>query len=129
MLGRKDYTPEELENARATVKTQLADWRGSGAKGDLEASYFNAALVALDRRFVHRVRTFTGKDTNALSEVELLTESLLDNDGVLREIKVIRYDPDKSVLQLQIGDRIALTADDFEVLSAAFLEEVLQRSD
>ena len=129
MLGRKDYTSEELANARATVKTQLADWRASGAGGDLEATYFNAALVALDRRFVHRVRTFTGKDTNPLSEVEMLVESLLDNDGVLREIKVIRYDPDKSVLGLQIGDRIALTADDFEELSAAFLKDVEQKSE
>ena len=129
MLGRNSYEPEELENARATAKKQLADWRSSGAGGDLETSYFNGLVLALDRPFVHRIRKMTGKDTNPLSEVEMLVESLLDNDGVLREIKVIRYDPDKSVLGLQIGDRIALTADDFEELSAAFLKDVEQKSD
>ena len=129
MLGRNSYEPEELENARATVKKQLADWRSSGAGGDLETTYFNGLVLALDRPFVHRIRKMTGKDTNPLSEVELLTESLLDNDGVLREIKVIRYDADKSVLGLQIGDRIALTADAFEELSTAFLKDVEQKSD
>jgi len=127
MLGRKDYTPEELENARATVKTQLADWRGSGAKGDLEASYFNAALVALDRRFVHRVRTFTGKDTNPLSEVELITDSLMGS-GSLEVGSVIKYQPEKSVLGLEAGQEIRLSADDYEKLATAFLDEVERRS-
>ena len=128
MLGRNAYEPHELAHARAVVKKQLADWRSAGADGDLEATYFNVLVLALDRPFVHRIRKMTGKDTNPLSEVEMLVESLLDNDGVLREIKVIRYDPDKSVLGLQIGDRIALTADDFEELSAAFLKDVEQKS-
>jgi hypothetical protein len=127
MLGRKDYTPEELENARTTVKTQLADWRTSGASGDLEASYFNAALVALDRRFVHRVRTFTGKDTNPLSEVELLTDSLMAG-GSLDAGTVIKYQPEKSVLGLEPGQEIRLSADDYEKLATAFLDEVERRS-
>ncbi len=108
-----------------TVASQAGDTTSVSA---LEPVFFNTALIALDRQFVHRVRTFTGKDTNPLSEVEMLSESLLENDGVLREIKVIRYDADKSVLGLQIGDRIALTADDFEELSAAFLKDVEQKS-
>ena len=127
MLGRKDYTPEELENARATVKTQLADWRASGAQGDLEATYFNAALVALDRRFVHRVRTFTGKDTNPLSEVELLTDSLMAG-GSFDAGSVVKYVPEKSVLGLEAGQEIRLSADDYERVATAFLDEVERRS-
>ena len=127
MLGRKDYTPEELENARATVKTQLADWRASGTQGDLEASYFNAALVALDRRFVHRVRTFTGKDTNPLSEVELLTDSLMAG-GSFDAGSVVKYVPEKSVLGLEAGQEIRLSADDYERVATAFLDEVERRS-
>ena len=136
MLGRNSYTTAEIAAAHTMVERQLTTFRTVGSQaGDttsvsaLEPVFFNTALIALDRLFVHRVRTFTGKDTNPLSEVELLTESLLDNDGVLREIKVIKYDAAKSVLGLEIGDRIALTADDFEQLSAAFLEEVLQKSE
>ena len=126
MLGRKDYTPEELENARATVKTQLADWRASGAQ-DLEATYFNAALVALDRRFVHRVRTLTGKDTNPLSEVELLTDSLIAG-GSFDAGSVVKYAPEKSVLGLEAGQEIRLSADDYERVATAFLDEVERRS-
>ncbi|MET0999790.1 MAG: hypothetical protein ABWX73_13825 [Marmoricola sp.] len=136
MLGRNSYTTAEIAAAHTIVERQLTTFRTAAAQaGDttsvsaLEPVFFNTALVALDRLFVHRVRTFTGKDTNPLSEVELLTESLLDNDGVLREIKVIKYDPTKSVLGLQVGDRIALTADDFEQLASAFLDDVQQKSD
>ena len=81
MLGRNSYEPEELENARATVKKQLADWRSSGAGGGLETTYFNGLVLALDRPFVHRIRKMTGKDTNPLSEVELVVDSLIGNGG------------------------------------------------
>jgi hypothetical protein len=135
MLGRNSYTTAEIAAAHTMVERQLTTFRTAASQaGDttsvsaLEPVFFNTALIALDRQFVHRVRTFTGKDTNPLSEVELLTESLLDNDGELREIKVIRYDAAKSVLGLQIGDRIALTADDFEQLAKSFLEAVEQKS-
>ncbi len=136
MLGRNSYSTAEIAAAHTMVERQLTSFRTVGAQaGDttsvsaLEPVFFNTALIALDRLFVHRVRTFTGKDTNPLSEVELLTESLLDNDGVLREIKVIRYDAAKSVLGLEIGDRIALTADAFEQIAKAFLEDVEKKSE
>ena len=45
---------------------------------------FNNMTLILDRYFVHRLRTVTGKDGNPLNEVELLSESLMNNDGVLR---------------------------------------------
>ena len=108
MLGRNSYEPEELETARSTVKKQLADWRASGAGGDLEATYFNSAVLALDRVFVHRVRTFTGKDTNPLNEVELLAESLMSNGGRLDAGTVVKYRPEASVLGLAPGDEIRL---------------------
>ena len=136
MLGRNSYTTAEIAAAHTMVERQLTTFRAVASQaGDrtsvsaLEPVFFNTALLALDRLFVHRVRTFTGKDTNPLSELEMLSESLLENDGVLREIKVIRYDADKAVLGLQIGDRIALTSDDFEQLSTAFLEDVVEKSD
>jgi hypothetical protein len=84
-------------------------------------------VLVLDRYFVHRLRTVTGKDPNPLNEVELLTESLLNNDGVLRTGNVVRWVPEQSVLGLRAGDRIRLTADDFERLSTAFLAELERR--
>jgi hypothetical protein len=81
-------------------------------------------VLALDRPFVHRLRSVTGKDGSPLNELELLVESLMNNDGVLRGNNVIKYVPVDSVLKLEIGDRIRLTADDFERLATAVFAEL-----
>lgn len=65
-----------------------------------------------------------GKDGNPLNEVELLTESLMNNEGVLRGNNVIKFVPDKSVVKLNIGDRIKLTSAQFERLAKAFFAEI-----
>ena len=46
---------------------------------------------------------------------------------VLRPISVIKYRPETSVLGLEIGDRIALGATEFERLAEAFLEDLEQK--
>jgi hypothetical protein len=81
----------------------------------------------LDRYFVHRLRQVSGKDGNPLNEVELLAESLLNNDGVLRGDKVVQFLPEQSVLKLNIGDHIRLSAAQFELLAKAFLAEIEHR--
>ena len=135
MLGRKNYTQEELDHNKALVDRQLAAYRAlvkaAGAATDkkvgsafdaFETLFFNNMLLALDRPFVHRIRAVTGKDGNPLNEVELLCESLMnDDDGILRGNNVIKLIPEEWVLKLQIGDPIRLTADEFERLAAAFL--------
>ena len=47
-----------------------------------------------------------------------------NNDGVLRGNNVITFVPDKSVTKLEIGDRIELTAAQFERLARAFFAEI-----
>ena len=69
---------------------------------------------------MHRLRMVTGRDGNPLNEVEMIADSLMNNDGVLRGNNVVKWIPDQSVLKLRIGDTIKLTAADFERLSAAF---------
>jgi len=66
----------------------------------------------------------TGRDGNPLNEVEMIADSLMNNDGVLRGNNVVKWIPDQSVLKLRIGDTIKLTAADFERLSAAFFTEL-----
>jgi hypothetical protein len=140
MLGRKDYTPQELAAARAAVDEQLGAYRALAdavrAAGDpaataalqaLEPALFTGLVLALDRFFVHRIRAVSGKDGNPLNEVELIVESVLAGDGVLRGSTVIKLRPDRSVLGLAPGDRIRLTADAFERLADAFLEELGSR--
>ncbi|MGZ4675437.1 MAG: hypothetical protein ACXVJ7_09875 [Acidimicrobiia bacterium] len=137
MLGRKDFTREEIDGAAAMVSRQLASYKkvaklattGSDAKAAatltaFETAYGNALALALDRVFVHRVRAVTGKDTTPLNELELIAESLMLHDGVFTTNTVIKYVPDRSVLGLKAGDPVALSAEDFERLAAACFEEL-----
>ncbi|MHC1563585.1 hypothetical protein ACR9E3_31920 [Actinomycetospora sp. C-140] len=119
MLGRKTFTPDEIANARAAADAQIAALRRAD-----DPALANALLLALDRRFVHRVRVTSGKDTNPVTEVELLAESLIDHDGVLTPNAVIKYRPERAVLGLAPGDAIALDADGLERLIAAFFTEL-----
>jgi hypothetical protein len=133
MLGRKTYTQEEHDHAEAVIAEQLAAYERLVAAVDasdpevaaaleaFEPLLFNNMTLVLDRYFVHRLRGVTGKDGNPLNEVELVTESLMNNDGVLRGNNVIKYVPEESVLKLEIGDRIQLGAAQFERLTNAFL--------
>jgi hypothetical protein len=138
MLGRKDYTPEELQSARTAIAEQLDAYRRltAAVDGDADARaalaafeprFFNNLTLALDRYFVHRIRPVTGKDGNPLNEVELLSESLMTNGGVLKGSTVIRYVPAESVAGLQAGDEIAFTEAGFERLADAFFAELERR--
>ncbi len=137
MQGRKDYTKQELENARAAIDQQLAAYRKlatavdaagdpevQSALGAFEPLFFNNMTMVLDRYFVHRLRQVTGKDSNPLNEVELLTESLMNNDGVVRGNKVIKFVPEASVLKLDTGERIRLDASGFDRLAKSFLADI-----
>ncbi len=138
MLGRKDCTPQELDAATTAVGETLAAYRTlvdaigratddpevTAALDALEPRLFNELALALDRRFVHRLRVVTGKDGNALNELELLAASVMDHDAVMHANKVVKYKPEESVVKLAPGDRIALSAAEFERLSSAFLAEV-----
>ncbi|WP_043825514.1 hypothetical protein [Rhodococcus opacus] len=141
MLGRKNYTQEEIDHAEASVAEQLAVYTSltgaiagevTGKKvfaslEDFEPLFFGNMVLALDRYFVHRVRAVTGKDGNPLNEVEIIADSLMNNGGVLRGINVLAYVPGGSVLKLEIGDPIRVGADDFTRLSAAFFAELRSR--
>jgi len=132
MLGRKDYTREELDNGRAAINGQLAAYKalvktvpdGTAARDEFEWRFFNNMTLVLDRLYVHRLRVVTGKDGNPLNEVELICESLMNNHGVLRGNNVVKYIPEHSVVGLKIGDPIRLSGDDFERLAAAFFADL-----
>lgn len=106
------------------VATKTTDKSVDAALDDFERLFFNNMTLVLDRCFVHRLRMVTGKDSNPLNEVEMICDSLMNNDGVLRANNVIKHIPDQSVVKLSIGDQIRLTGEEFERLSAAFFAEV-----
>jgi len=140
MLGRKDYTKQELDNATTAIERQVAAYKklakAVDASGDKKAQsaldafeplFFNNMVLVLDRYFVHRLRQVTGKDGNPLNEVELLTESLMNNDAVLRGSNVVKFVADDSVLKLSLGDRIRLSVADFDNLAKAFLADIKRK--
>ena len=137
MLGRKDYTQEELDHARAAIAAQVAGYRSivkaaratkdkkvDAALAAFEPLFFNGLVLELDRYFVHRVRPVTGKDGNPLNEVEMLGDSLMNNDGVLQKSTVLKLIPAESVTKLEFGDAIELSEQQFEQLAAAFFAEL-----
>jgi hypothetical protein len=95
VLGRKTFTREELDHAKASVGAQRASYETlveaiAGATPDddvehaleaFEGLFFNNMVLVLDRPFVHRVRMVTGKDCNSLNEVEMLCDSLIPRTG------------------------------------------------
>jgi hypothetical protein len=136
LLGRKNYTREELDHARTEITEQLKAYRklakavanGNGdaaaALESFEPLFFNNMALVLDRYFVHRLRSVTGKDGNPLNEVELLSDSLLNNDGVFRGNNVIKLKSEQTVLKLEPGERIELRAKEFERLADAFFADL-----
>jgi hypothetical protein len=143
VLGRKNYTQEEIDQGKAALNQQLAAYKKlvnavAGARTDkkinsalesFEALFFNNMTLVLDRYFVHRLSgaNYEGKDGNPLNEVRILCDSLMNNNGVLRGDKQIELTPERSVVGLHIGDPIRLTQTEFERLSAAFLAELERR--
>ena len=137
MLGRKTFTQDELDGCRAAFDAQLGAYRrladaagGNGAAAalaDFEDPFFTNLVLALDRWFVHRVRAVSGKDGNPLNEVELIADAVMLHGGVMPESSVIKYVPADSVLGTEVGQRVSLSADDFERLSTAFLDEIERR--
>ena len=140
MLGRNSYSREEFEHARSSLDTQVSayadlvkrlsakatDTKVESSLAAFEGLFFNNLLLVLDRYFVHRIRSVAGKDGNPLNEVELICESLMNNNGIFRGNNVIRYIVEGSVVGLNIGDQIRLSVGEFERLSSAFFDE-LQR--
>jgi hypothetical protein len=137
VLGRKTYTDAEIDTAKSAVTGYLASYRklskavdASGdakarvALQDFEAAAFNALALALDRPFVHRVRAVTGKDGNPVNELEIIAESLITHDGVMTGNNVIKLEASESVTKIKYGDRIKLTAAQFESLAKAFFVEL-----
>jgi hypothetical protein len=133
MLGRKNYSQEEVEGCKAAIGAQLEAYAaveaaaGAEALAAFEGRFFTNLVLALDRWFVHRLRAINGKDGNPLNEVVLIAESVIANGGVLQGNSTIKYVPSESVLGLEIGERISLTREQFERLSTAFLAEIERR--
>jgi hypothetical protein len=93
--------------------------RIDAALAAFEPAFFNNLLIALAARFAGRPA-----DRGPLAEARTLAVSLMHHGGALAADPAIPYDADVSVLRIDIGELIALNADDFEALCAAVLAQI-----
>jgi hypothetical protein len=115
---------QALAAYRKLAKAVESDPKATKALEAFEPLLFKEMALALDRRFVHRLRSVTGKDGNPINELELVSDSLMNNDGVLRGISPIKYRAEDSVLKLDVGDEIQLDAEQFQRLSKEFFADL-----
>jgi hypothetical protein len=134
MLGVSTYRLDYIDACRAAVDAQLAAYADlTTAAGDaaavaaFEPRFLNHMVLALDFYFCHRLRGKEGKDGNALNEVRVLGNSIMHDGAVLTADTTIKLKAATSVVGLEYGDPIRLTADDFARLAAAFFTELERR--
>ena len=129
MLAVGKYKKAHIEACRRQVDAAVATYKKAlgGKGGAFEAHFVKHMILALDRYFVHRTRGMEGKDGNALNEVRMLCASISEAGDKLLADTTIKYDAAKSATKLAIGDKLDLTIDQFEKLSAAFFAELTKR--
>jgi hypothetical protein len=138
MLAVTSYPEVYVQLTAAKLDEQLAAYGALAAavKGNAKAEaalaafapgYFNAMLLALDHHFMHRMRGAEGKDGNPLNEVRMLSDSIMEHDGVLKENKTIKYKAEKAVAGVAVGQTIALDAETFGRLARQYLAEIEAR--
>lgn len=123
MLGRKGFSAPEIANGRQMVEAQLAITPPAGS----EALFYNTAALALDRRYVHRVRAVAGKGGTPLNELELVADALIQRGGVFETGTVIKHVPADSITGLADGDTVALSRETFERLAIGCLAELEEK--
>lgn len=138
MLAVTSYSEVYVQLTAAKVDEELAayDALAAAVKGNAKAEaalaafapgYFNAMLLALDHHFMHRMRGAEGKDGNPLNEVRMLSDSLMEHDGVLKENKTIKYKAEKAVAGIAVGEKVALDAETFGRLAKAYIAAIGKR--
>jgi len=123
--GRNSYTSDEIESCRDNCDSLLAAWATNDVDDTtLESLVFGQAVVVLHTWFGHRDRGLEGDDGNPMNEVRVIADSIVDNDAVLRVESPITWVAERTVLRLAVGDDVAVTADGFERLTAAYLSAI-----
>ena len=125
MTGRTSYSSDEVEACRDACAALLAAWAANDIEDStLEALVFGQAVVVLHTWFAHRDRDLERGDGNPVHEVRVLADSVIGNDSTVRVGDGADWDPARSVLRLAVGDEVALTANQFERLAAAYLATI-----
>ncbi len=109
MLCRNNYSQKYIGECRKKVEHQVsayknlakvaADQKGTKLNAAIEAFesvFFNNMVLALKNYFVHRSRTIEQKEGNALNEVRMLSNSMMNNNNILTADNTIKYKPENT---------------------------------
>jgi hypothetical protein len=131
MLGIKKYSSQYINQCQNAIESHLSNWniikltlKEDDILRAFEIQFFNNLVLVLDYYFVHRLRVLELKDGNPLNEVRMIADSLLNNNGLFAVDKTITYKINKSILNLELGDNIKLTQEEFELINAAFFKDL-----
>jgi hypothetical protein len=139
MLAMNKYPQAYIDSCRSRVDAQLDDFRTfvAAAKSNeaknpsfdkalaaVESAFFNNMIIVLDSYFTYRTRAVEQKDGNPLNEVRVMASSMLSNGEIMMADSTIKLNPVKSVLKYEIGDKIRVTEQDFELIAKAFFDEI-----
>src|SRR4029077_12465920 len=132
MLAVTAYPREYVTECATQMDAQLAAYEKlaggkSPARERFEPLFFANLVLVLDRYFVQRVRALEGREGNALNEVRMLCESLLNHGGVLTIDDSVKYSAARSILPLEVGTAIHLDERAFRKLSNAFFAEMRRK--
>jgi hypothetical protein len=139
MLAMNKYPQDYIESCRSRVDAQLDEFRNlvaaaktidaknpsfDKALAAVESAFFNNMIIVLDSYFTYRTRAVELKDGNPLNEVRVMASSMLSNGEIMMADSTIKLNPAKSVLKYEIGDKIRVTEQDFQLIAKAFFDEI-----
>ena len=128
MLSVKGYSKDYIDSCKGKVERDIEVFNLLDRYSiEFERCYFNNMVLILETMFIHRMRGQEGKDGNPLNEVRMLANSLLTNQGIMVSDKTIKYDYNRAVLNIQVGQMIAISSVDFEKLSKAFFQCITEK--
>jgi hypothetical protein len=139
MLAMNKYPQDYIDSCRSRVDAQLDEFRSlvaaaktidgkspsfDKALAAVESAFFNNMIIVLDSYFTHRTRAVEKQDGNPLNEVRVMACSMLSNGEIMMADGAIKLNPAKSVLKYEIGDKIRVTEQDFQLIAKAFFDEI-----
>ena len=139
MLCVNNHPEEYVDQCRSRVAEQVSAYQAMVAAARKEAAHtarLDSAIaafephsittlgLALDGYFVPRVRGKELNDGNALNELKMLCNSMLNSNHILAADETNTCDPARSVLKYRVGDEIKLSEAGFLLLSTAFNAEI-----
>jgi len=127
MLGRAKYSPDYIKAVHDRVTRVLKAFDKAKPAEPFASEALLDVVLGLEMAFVHRLRGHEGKDGNPLNEVRMIAASVLEFGGVMTKDNTIKWDAEKSVTGLALGDKIALSRKQVGALVDAFIEELAKK--